>query len=212
MEYRNLVAFKIIAENDAEYIKETTRLTIDKIDEDIEYELNNSFSYTQNSIKDLEEAIANGTEIQGLSGDELKPYLEDHKKNLANKIKYFQEMDAQAVRVAALISKENIEAINATGIFTIKLINYEKVQMSLVGTVSKAVFKTLVELSGQRRFNKNEFTVSLYQFEKLEEVIRKSTKLKQDTLETILKCRLEGLYKGKFKNGKTWNKGGIDKA
>lgn len=212
MEYRNLVAFKIIAENDAEYIKETTRLTVEKIDEGIEYELNNSFNYTQNSIKDLEEAIANGTEIQGLSGDELKPYLEDHKKNLANKIKYFEEMDAQAVRVAALISKENIEAINATGIFTIKLINYEKVQMSLVGTVSKAVFKTLVELSGQKRFNKNEFTVSLYQFNKLEEVIRKSTKLKQNTLETILKCRLEGLYKGKFKNGKTWNKGGIDKA
>lgn len=213
MELENLLALRLIAETNEAYVKEKACYTLARLDEEIENHSDfKTIETEQQRLVELNEVINSNT----LNADELEEY-KDAVVDCERRIAFYQNLvnevaPANALKIASLISEENINEVNSNGIFKIELDTITNLRMSLIGTVSKAVFKQLVELSGEKRFNKDNFSVKIHNYELIEEVIRKSTKISQTKLQTILKCRLDGLYKGKFKNGKTWNKGGIDKA
>lgn len=144
--------------------------------------------------------------------DEINKMVEDNKSDA-----YFYEDAPEsfelAKNIASLVNTESLNVINNEGIFNIAHDERDDyVEIKLVGVVSKANYKALANIAKGARINYNTLTVNFLHIEELLKIIKKSTKLSQETLKTILTCRLEGLYKGKHADGKTWNQGGIDKA
>lgn len=121
--------------------------------------------------------------------------------------------------ITNMIAPEFSKMVSENEVFNMKITNFNDTimfEVELKGVVSKQNFKALAELNYKIGYSSKMDTscirIDVELADAFMKIITKSSKWKQETLKTVLKCRLEGLYSLKNSNGKTWNQGGIDKA